>query len=114
MVPIYEYLCEACGRLTEVMQKITDRPPRQCPECGSRRLAKLVSRTAFQLKGGGWYADLYGTPKKKEAESPAADKAAAPGERSPSDQASAPAKAAESVPAAKADRAVEKKPKKGA
>jgi len=65
-VPIYEYLCERCGRLTEVMQKVTDRPPATCPECGSKRLVKLVSRTAFQLKGGGWHADLYGSPKKKE------------------------------------------------
>jgi putative FmdB family regulatory protein len=67
-VPIYEYLCESCGRITEVMQKVTDRPPKACPECGGKQLAKLVSRTAFQLKGGGWYADLYGSPgKKKEA-----------------------------------------------
>ncbi len=66
-MPIYEYLCESCGRVTEVMQKVSDRPPRSCPECGGRRLAKLVSRSAFQLKGGGWYADLYGSPKKKEA-----------------------------------------------
>ena len=65
-MPIYEYLCENCGRITEVMQKVTDRPPATCAECGSKRLAKLVSRTAFQLKGGGWYADLYGSPKKKE------------------------------------------------
>ncbi|HEU4384246.1 MAG TPA: zinc ribbon domain-containing protein [Anaeromyxobacteraceae bacterium] len=65
-MPIYEYLCEHCGRITEVMQKVNDRPPSSCPECGSKRLAKLVSRTAFQLKGGGWYADLYGSPRKKE------------------------------------------------
>ena len=65
-MPIYEYLCESCGRVTEVMQKVSDRAPAACPECGSKRLAKLVSRTAFQLKGGGWYADLYGSPKKKE------------------------------------------------
>lgn len=66
-MPIYEYLCENCGRVTEVMQKVTDKPPAACTECGGKRLAKLVSRTAFQLKGGGWYADLYGSPKKKGA-----------------------------------------------
>ncbi len=63
-MPIYEYLCESCGRLTELMQKISDPPPAACPECGSGRIAKLVSRSAFQLKGGGWYADLYSSPKK--------------------------------------------------
>jgi putative FmdB family regulatory protein len=63
-VPIYEYLCEGCGRISEVMQKISDPAPRICPECGSRKIAKLVSRTAFQLKGGGWYSDLYASAKK--------------------------------------------------
>lgn len=70
-MPIYEYLCESCGSLYEVMQKVTDRPPAKCRECGSRRLAKLMSRTAFQLKGGGWYADLYSS-KRKEGGSEAA------------------------------------------
>ncbi len=67
-MPIYEYVCEACGRLIEVMQKMSDPAPAACPECGGSRLAKLVSRTTFRLKGGGWYSDLYATPKKKAAE----------------------------------------------
>jgi len=65
-VPIYEYVCEACGRLTEVMQKVNDPAPAACPECGAAKLAKLVSRTTFQLKGGGWYSDLYSSPKAKD------------------------------------------------
>ena len=70
-MPIYEYLCEGCGRISEVMQKISEPGPKKCPECGSRKIAKLVSRTAFQLKGGGWYSDLYASTKKdaKPAES---------------------------------------------
>jgi putative FmdB family regulatory protein len=64
-VPIYEFVCEACGRLTEVMQRMSDPPPATCPECGAPKLARLVSRTSFQLKGGGWYSDLYASPKKK-------------------------------------------------
>ncbi len=63
-VPIYEYLCEGCGRISEVIQKATDAAPPACPECGSRKIARLVSRSAFQLKGGGWYADLYGSSTK--------------------------------------------------
>jgi putative FmdB family regulatory protein len=66
-VPIYEYLCEGCGQVIEVMQKVKDRPPSQCGECGSRKLAKLVSRSAFQLKGGGWYSDLYASSPQKGA-----------------------------------------------
>ncbi len=63
-MPIYEFVCESCGRLSEVMQKLNDPPP-ACPECGQGRMARTVSRTSFQLKGGGWYADLYAS--KKEA-----------------------------------------------
>ncbi len=73
-MPIYEYLCEGCGRISEVMQKMSDPPPRTCPECGSRKIAKLVSRSAFQLKGGGWYSDLYAS-RKKDAKSGDAAKA---------------------------------------
>ncbi len=63
-MPIYEFVCEACGRITEVRQKVNDPPPAACPECGANRLAKLMSRTTFQLKGGGWYSDLYASPRK--------------------------------------------------
>jgi len=64
-VPIYEFVCEACGRLAEVMQKVSDPAPASCPECGEGRMARTVSRTSFQLKGGGWYSDLYSSPKAK-------------------------------------------------
>jgi len=76
-VPIYEYLCEDCGKVTEALQKVNEPPPRACGECGGRHLAKLVSRSAFQLKGGGWYSDLYSSPKKTSGETPAAGDAAA-------------------------------------
>lgn len=58
-MPIYEYRCTGCGDQNEVMQKITDRPLRKCKKC-SGKLEKLVSRTSFQLKGGGWYDQGYG------------------------------------------------------
>jgi len=71
-VPIYEFVCEACGRLAEVMQKVNDPPPASCPECGEGRMARTVSRTSFQLKGGGWYSDLYASTKAKPGGSEAA------------------------------------------
>jgi putative FmdB family regulatory protein len=57
-MPIYEFVCESCGRLVERLQKISDPPPDACPECGGK-MAKIMSRNSFQLKGGGWYKDLY-------------------------------------------------------
>jgi hypothetical protein len=77
------------------MQKVSDRPPAACPECGSKRLAKLVSRTAFQLKGGGWHADLYGSQKKKEAGKEAAPSGPAPPEAAPAKAAATKEKAPE-------------------
>ncbi len=57
-MPIYEYRCTKCEDLIEVLQKINDRPLRKCKKC-SGRLEKQVSRTAFQLKGGGWFSSGY-------------------------------------------------------
>ena len=57
-MPIYEFVCESCGRIVERLQKLTDPPPDACPECGGK-MAKIMSRNSFQLKGGGWYRDLY-------------------------------------------------------
>ena len=57
-MPIYEYRCKSCGDVVEVIQRFQDRPLRKCSECGGR-LEKLISRSSFQLKGGGWYASGY-------------------------------------------------------
>jgi len=57
-MPIYEYLCEKCGSHVEVMQKINDAPLKRCQKCRGK-LEKVVSRTSFQLKGGGWYLSDY-------------------------------------------------------
>jgi putative FmdB family regulatory protein len=58
-MPIYEYACRACGHTFEEWQKMSDAPVRTCPKCKKKKVDKLISQTAFQLKGGGWYADLY-------------------------------------------------------
>lgn len=76
-MPIYEYLCERCGKVNEVIQKLNEKPPRKCDECGATKLAKLVSRSAFQLKGGGWYADLYSSRKPASAEGASASSSSA-------------------------------------
>jgi len=58
-MPIYEYQCAACGRVTEKLQKISEAPLSVCPACGGS-LAKLISSCAFHLKGSGWYVTDYG------------------------------------------------------
>jgi putative FmdB family regulatory protein len=67
-VPLYEYECRACGDVSELMQKISDPAPETCPVCGKGPMAKLVSRSAFILKGGGWYVtDFRDKGKKPDA-----------------------------------------------
>jgi putative FmdB family regulatory protein len=58
-MPIYEYACASCGTVIEIMQKVGARAPGKCREC-SGKLSKLVSRTSFVLKGGGWFDEGYG------------------------------------------------------
>lgn len=75
-MPIYEYECEKCGRVHEILQKITDKPLVACPGCKGR-LHKRISQCTFHLKGTGWYATDYAgssnsnsTPAKKKSDSP--------------------------------------------
>jgi putative FmdB family regulatory protein len=58
-MPVYEYACSACRHEFEEWQKITDEPVKVCPKCKKKKVERLISRTSFQLKGGGWYSDLY-------------------------------------------------------
>ena len=58
-MPIYEYRCLDCGHQFELMQKFSDPPAETCTSC-SGTVQKLISRSAFHLKGGGWYVTDYG------------------------------------------------------
>jgi len=64
-MPIYEYQCESCGHQLEALQKMSDAPLVECPECGAQSLKKKVSAAAFRLKGGGWYETDFKSGKKK-------------------------------------------------
>ena len=59
-MPIYEYECTACGKIEEVLQKISEKPMTKCHHC-SGKLHKLMSQSTFHLKGTGWYATDYAT-----------------------------------------------------
>ena len=55
-MPIYEYRCSACGFQNDYLQKISEPPLTDCPECGKSAFTKQVTAAGFQLKGTGWYA----------------------------------------------------------
>ena len=61
-MPVYEYQCKKCGREFEYQQRMADPDKTECEACGGE-LERLISRTAFQLKGSGWYKDLYSSSK---------------------------------------------------
>ncbi|MCK4950197.1 MAG: zinc ribbon domain-containing protein [Gammaproteobacteria bacterium] len=54
-MPIYEYKCIDCEHEMEKLQKISDTPLTDCPECGKPELKKMISAAGFRLKGSGWY-----------------------------------------------------------
>jgi len=64
-MPIYEYQCDQCGKLEEVIQKFSDKPLTKCRHC-SGRLHKLISQSAFHLKGTGWYVTDYAGKSQKD------------------------------------------------
>jgi putative FmdB family regulatory protein len=73
-MPIYEYRCAACGFQQEYLQKMSDAPLTDCPECGKPSLSKMVTAAGFHLKGSGWYATDFkhgAKPKSKPAGKPA-------------------------------------------
>ena len=78
-MPIYEYRCTECGYQNDYLQKISEPPLTDCPECGKSTFAKQVTAAGFQLKGTGWYVTDFknnGTPKaggKGKSESSSSD-----------------------------------------
>lgn len=64
-MPIYEYRCQSCKHELEKLQKISDPPLVDCPECGRPELTKLISAAGFRLKGGGWYETDFKKDKKR-------------------------------------------------
>lgn len=75
-MPIYEYQCTNCHHHFDLMQKISDEPVTQCPECGNSTVIKLISAAGFQLKGTGWYATDFKNKGSAPAEAPAKSDAA--------------------------------------
>lgn len=59
-MPIYEYRCLECDRQFERMQKFSDPAIEVCPCERAAAVQKLISRSAFHLKGSGWYVTDYG------------------------------------------------------
>jgi putative FmdB family regulatory protein len=68
-MPLYEYQCDACGRIFEIIQKFSDPLVEKCPSCGRGPVRKLFSSPAIQFKGSGWYITDYAKKDQKASKS---------------------------------------------
>ena len=64
-MPIYEYQCKACGCQMDKLQKISDEPLTECPQCSKPELQKMISAVGFRLTGAGWYETDFKSSGKK-------------------------------------------------
>ena len=64
-MPIYEYLCKSCEHKMEALQKMSDEPLVDCPNCSKAELKKQISAAGFRLSGTGWYETDFKSGKKK-------------------------------------------------
>jgi putative FmdB family regulatory protein len=52
-VPIYDYVCESCGRVIEVIHGLHADGPPECPDCGGS-MSKVFAAPTIHFKGSGW------------------------------------------------------------
>jgi putative FmdB family regulatory protein len=57
-VPLYEYRCKNCGHQFEKIQSFSAPEEKECPVCHGP-VEKLISASAIQFKGSGWYVNDY-------------------------------------------------------
>ena len=57
-MPLYEYKCNGCGQVFELIQRFSDAPLTQHDGCGGQ-VERLLSAPALKFKGSGWYITDY-------------------------------------------------------
>ena len=107
-MPIYEYVCQACQKKTEVIQRVGEKPLRLCPRCGGK-VKKAFSAPAIQFKGTGWYITDYARAKKEQKASSESESVEKAGKTEKAERAEKAEKAEKGEKAEKAEKAAEKK-----
>jgi len=62
-MPFYDYKCDDCNYVIEVVKSIKDESPVNCKKC-KKQMRKLITNVSFKLNGSGWFKDGYSKPKK--------------------------------------------------
>jgi len=81
-MPTYQYRCTSCDRDLEVVQKFTDDPLTDCPECDGS-LRKVFNAVGVVFKGSGFYA-TDNRPKGKAGTAKSSEKSSEKSEKSES------------------------------
>jgi putative FmdB family regulatory protein len=100
-MPLYEYKCRTCDKVFEVLQKFSDAPVETHEGCGGT-VERLISSSAFQFKGSGFYITDY--KKKKTSSSEAGKNGESSGSKKESSSESKPAATPAPAPAAASDK----------
>ena len=111
-MPIYEYQCDTCGAQRELILKHGEIARPTCTAC-RKRMRRVISKTAFILKGSGWYVTDYPSDARKkglEGEKPAPAAAGEKKESAAGEKKAAAAEKKESPAGEKKTVAAEKKP----
>jgi putative FmdB family regulatory protein len=105
-MPIYGYRCSSCGHEIEVLQKMSDPPLKECPNCGGELRKKLYPAGVI-FKGSGFYSTDYKAGKSSESSSSSSN-----GSGSSADKASEKASEKSGESKAAAESKAESKPAK--
>ena len=100
-MPIYAFVCSACGHQFDRLQKLSDPDPTACPTCTADAVKRQLTAPSFRLSGSGWYETDFkkdGDKKRNLVEGSSGSPAAAPAAAAPA-PASAPAPAPSPAPA---------------
>lgn len=54
-MPLYDYICKDCQHEMEVLLKVGEQGPGQCPQCKKDAFERKLSAPKFRLGGSGWY-----------------------------------------------------------
>ena len=105
-MPTYDYVCDACDHKFELFQSITAEPEKKCPECGKKKLRRLIGAgAAIVFKGSGFYQTDYRSDSyKKRAEADSKSTESKPAESKSSESKSSETKSTSNGSSAKSEK----------
>ena len=108
-MPTYDYVCDACEHAFELYQSIKADAEKKCPECGKKKLRRLIGPgAAIVFKGSGFYTTDYRSDSYKKAAAadkpPSADKPPEKPADKPADSSGGEKSGKKEKPAEKADK----------